>query len=165
MSLAKAVVQHKTPNRLRIKFSLAKVREGYFDELKNGLASLDGVDRIEVNPLTKSALFCGKDLDLETIQKAGSEKKLFDLALPDSSRSELAITAVDPIKNISNTIRRLTAGKLDLPTVGFFTLLSVGLFQLAKGNFRSPPWYTAFWYAFGLFSKELAGRITQAEDQ
>jgi hypothetical protein len=44
---------------------------------------------------------------------------------------------------------------LDLPGMIFLSLLAVGLWELAIGNFKRPPWYTAFWYAFGLFSKAI----------
>ena len=43
-------------------------------------------------------------------------------------------------------------GKIDLPSGIFFALLGTGIYQLARGRFIIPPWYTAFWYAFGLVS-------------
>jgi hypothetical protein len=44
---------------------------------------------------------------------------------------------------------------LNLPGLIFLTLMGVGVFQLATGRRVIPPWYTAFWYAFGVFSRLL----------
>lgn len=43
----------------------------------------------------------------------------------------------------------------DLPGMAFLTLLGVGIYQLVRGNFAAPPWYTAFWYAMGIFTKSI----------
>jgi hypothetical protein len=34
----------------------------------------------------------------------------------------------------------------------------VAVVEIMRGNFRMPPWYTAFWYAFGLFTKSMLDR-------
>jgi hypothetical protein len=31
-------------------------------------------------------------------------------------------------------------------------LVITGVYQILRGQFRTPPWYTAFWYAFGLLT-------------
>jgi hypothetical protein len=52
---------------------------------------------------------------------------------------------------------------VDLPGMVFLSALLIGLYELARGNFRPPPWYTAFWYAFGVYSKSLMDRRAETE--
>jgi len=30
-----------------------------------------------------------------------------------------------------------------------------------RGNFGIPPWYTAFWYSFGVYTKQIAGGLRE----
>jgi hypothetical protein len=32
--------------------------------------------------------------------------------------------------------------------------MGAGIYQIARGNFAAPAWYTAFWYALGLFGNK-----------
>ena len=40
----------------------------------------------------------------------------------------------------------------------FGVLLALGIYQISRGNFMAPAWYTAFWYAFGVLTKTLIDR-------
>jgi len=42
--------------------------------------------------------------------------------------------------------------------MAILSLLGLGLYQILRGNFRAPPWYTAFWYALGIFTKSLSDK-------
>ena len=57
------------------------------------------------------------------------------------------------VKTVNTHVASMTGGKVDLLDVAGLSLLSAGIYQLLKGNFTAPAWYTAFWYAFGLLSK------------
>ena len=54
---------------------------------------------------------------------------------------------------MSQSLRRFSSGELDLAVMVFIALLGVGVYQIARGNFGAPPWYTAFWYALGVLTK------------
>jgi hypothetical protein len=43
-------------------------------------------------------------------------------------------------------------------------LLGTGIYQIVRGNFGAPPWYTAFWYAFGVFTKSLIDKGGRGND-
>ncbi|MGD8664119.1 MAG: hypothetical protein PVH37_29600, partial [Desulfobacterales bacterium] len=58
---------------------------------------------------------------------------------------------VSNLGDLNNSIRRLTSGDIDLVGTLLLVLLISGLTELIRGNLRMPPWYTAFWYAFGLY--------------
>lgn len=70
----------------------------------------------------------------------------------------------EPLGKLSDFLSTYTVGRLDMPTIAFLGLLIVGFHQIASGKFRSPPWYTAFWYAFGVFSKSIADRAKEYEN-
>jgi hypothetical protein len=64
-----------------------------------------------------------------------------------------------PIGRVHDGLHRFTGGELDLISVAFLGLLVLGIYQLSKDDIPAPPWYTAFWYAFGVFSKCLADEL------
>jgi hypothetical protein len=59
---------------------------------------------------------------------------------------------VPPAKAVDRKLLDLTGGTLDLPSGLFLALVITGVYQILRGQFRTPPWYTAFWYAFGLLT-------------
>lgn len=60
-------------------------------------------------------------------------------------------------------LKESTLGHLDLPTLLFFVLIAVGTVQLLRNGLRSPPWYTAFWYAMGIYLKSLADKQSEPD--
>ena len=57
-----------------------------------------------------------------------------------------------PVKAADRKLLDLTGGTVDLPSGIFLALVFTGVYQIVRGQFRTPPWYTVFWYAFGLLS-------------
>jgi hypothetical protein len=55
----------------------------------------------------------------------------------------------------------MTGGELDIPSVFFAALLISGIYQIARGNMAAPAWYTAFWYAFGIFSRDMLHKVDE----
>ena len=56
-------------------------------------------------------------------------------------------------------LKKLTGGEVDIPSLIFLSLLISGIWQIARGNFAMPAWYTAFYYALGVFAR------AQVEDE
>ncbi len=54
---------------------------------------------------------------------------------------------------VDNKIKKFTGGEMDVGTLSFGTLLILGIYQISRGNFMAPAWYTAFWYAMNIFLK------------
>jgi hypothetical protein len=67
-------------------------------------------------------------------------------------------SVANPIGKLSNGLRKFTGGELDLKGMVILGLIGVGLYQIIKGNLRAPPWYTAFWYALGVFTKSFSDK-------
>ena len=63
-----------------------------------------------------------------------------------------------PFGSVSRRIRAFTGNAADLSGLAVLALLTVGVYQIARGNFGAPAWYTAFWYALGIFNKSDGGK-------
>jgi hypothetical protein len=123
------------------------------------------VERLEVNPATGSVLFLGKGVDLNKIAAAAQKEGLFTLQVLEQRPVPLSKRIAAPLGSLSSQVRGMTGGQLDLPGLAFLALLGFGLFQIVRGDLRSPPWYTAFWYAFGFFSKSLVDMSAEGDGE
>lgn len=165
MILPKARVSHQSRKRLRIRIPSERGNEAYFARLREVLAGHQGVEAVEINRLTGSVLLLGDGLDPQAVRAVGQEKGLFGIeATGNPGRnppSHLPGVAVKPLQGLQNGMDQLTGGNLNLSGLIFFALLGTGVHQILRGNFTAPPWYTAFWYAFGVFTKQLVDKAGQ----
>jgi hypothetical protein len=162
--LPKASVSHQSSKRLRIKIPSQKGDWDYFQGLGEKLVKYQDFDVLQLNPVTGSVLFIDERLDVSGIEAYAREKGLFDLKRTGVSVVPLSRRIAEPLSGTSSFLNRTTGGFLDLPGAAFLLLLGVGLYEIVRGNFRSPPWYTAFWYAFGVFTKSLVDIASRKEE-
>jgi hypothetical protein len=151
MGLPGAYICHQSPGRLRIKITSRKGNAAYFDKLHETLVRFQAVDRLEVNVLTGSVLIVDEHIDVDDVANYANAQQLFDLTDQNDSQSPMTTQLVSRLENVNTTIRRLTTGEMDLAGIPLLLLLISGLTELLRGNIRMPPWYTAFWYAFGIY--------------
>jgi hypothetical protein len=111
-----------------------------------------------VNAITGSVLFLGKDVDPNAIAKFGEANELFALDAECRYPVPVSRRVVSPVGKLSNYLHTLTGGELDLQGMAILMLLGLGLYQIFRGNLRAPPWYTAFWYALGIFTKSFSDK-------
>ncbi|MBF0554882.1 MAG: hypothetical protein HQK96_10070 [Nitrospirae bacterium] len=149
------IVSHQAPGRLRIKILAAKGDAEYFAELKKTLAGSPKISGVEVNPITASVLISHNTSNEEILTYAG-EQGLIKIAVPTKNSDNVSTKIAGVFKAVNSGAVTATGGGLDLPRISFLTLVGFGLYQLSRGNFVVPPWYTAFWYAHGMFTKYLA---------
>jgi hypothetical protein len=151
MGIPAAYICHQSPQRLRIKIASRKGNADYFETLNAALTRLKRYDKLEVNTLTGSVLIVDEHIDVEDIATHGKTRNLFDLKDLTDSRSPMTTQLVSHLEDLNTNIRRLTTGNMDLAGILLLALLISGLIQLIRGNLQMPPWYTAFWYAFGIY--------------
>lgn len=151
-----AHVSHRTPQRLRVKIPSKMGDGGYFLSLKGGLSRCDCVEKFEVNALTGSILFTHK-VDVEAIANYAEENDLFRLRRLDPRQTSLSSRITETFREISGKVVDFSGGGTDVADLAFLSLLGLGIFQIAKGNFLAPAWYTAFWYALNIFLKAQPG--------
>jgi hypothetical protein len=167
--LPQAFITHRiAERRLRLKIPAKKGDAAYFDEVRQRLDGFRTFQQLEVKPLTGSILLKDEDLDIIGIAAFASQKGLFqleDAVVPVKPPVPLAKRVAEPLGQFSAWIRQFTKGDLDLADVLFILLVIFGLVEIARGNFKRPPWYTAFWYAFGILTKSVIDRTTENKAQ
>jgi hypothetical protein len=154
--LPDAVISHRTSQRLRIRIPSKRGDAGYFASLGDAVSSDGLCDTAEVNFTTGSILLSGKEIDIDKISSYAEEKRFFSLAGKSANAGPVASKVTGPMGELSGFIRKATKGQMDLANLAFLALICTGLYQILRGNLKSPPWYTAFWYAMGVFSKNIA---------
>jgi hypothetical protein len=150
-----AYVEHQIEKRIRIRIPSRRGDVSYFEDLRSKFSRLEKFERIQINPLTGSVLITHDDIDLKGIADYAEEKGIFSLDPDGPPSAPLARQVVNPVEKISNFLNQITDGEVDLAGLIFVSLLAFGIFEILRGRFTTPPWYTAFWYAFGVFTKSL----------
>ncbi|CAN2042130.1 conserved hypothetical protein [Candidatus Magnetomoraceae bacterium gMMP-15] len=158
--LPEAHISHFTPNRIRIKVPSQRGNSDYFSRLKDNFLP-QNFEKLEVNHVTGSILLTGQKVNIDSISEFAEANNLFKLVKLKAAQNmpiPLSYRVVEPIKNFDKNLLKFTGGEVDFAGIIFLSLLGVGVYQLAAGNFRFPPWYTAFWYALGVFTKLLVDK-------
>jgi hypothetical protein len=155
--IPRASVSHKTSERLRIRIPSKKGDAGYFALLGQLFSSAEGLcERAEVNVFTGSMLLNGKGMNTDAVSEYAQKNGLFALDFKAPNEASLASKVVGPLREASGYLGRVTKGEVDLANLAFIALIGAGLYQIFRGNIKAPPWYTAFWYAMGVFLKSIS---------
>ncbi len=152
--LPDAYLSHQTSERLRLKIPSKKGDIAYFSSLRKEFSNNQGIKGIEVNPLTGSVLFI-HNANKDTITELAEAKSLFRLVekVENTEGSSLSSKISEAFKDLNKQVGSFTGREIDIPGIAFLGLLAVGIFQISRGNFTAPAWYTAFWYALNIFLK------------
>jgi hypothetical protein len=152
--IPEAVLSHTTPGRLRVKVPSRKGDAAYFSVLKEHFAHFEGVKQVEANALTSSVLLI-HSADLKALAAFAEEHALFKLRKLGPQASSFSGKFAGAFSDFDRRVKRLTGSELDVPGVAFVTLLGFGIYEIGRGNFTAPAWYTAFWYALNILLKSL----------
>jgi hypothetical protein len=160
-----AVIAHASKGRLRVKIPSQRGNLGALKFYGDQFASCPGVLSIEVNPATGSMLLIHQTSVVELAEYARS-KNLFILKEQKSSKepsADLRRNIGETFKSIDRQIQSLTGGDLDLSGVALAAMIVAGTAEILVGNAGPIPWFTAYWYAFHLYSRSQEGE--KKEDQ
>ncbi len=157
--IPEAYIVHKVNNRLRIKVPSKRGDKDFFSSVEKKFSKHAGGETVVVNPDTASALFLGR-FTARHIAEVAQQSDLFKLETKTLRRETLLGGVKDMFRIADKRLLKITGGELDIPSVIFLGLVSHGIYQFVRGNFTGPPWYTAFWYALGVFSRS---GLTEAE--
>ncbi len=147
-----AIVTHRTPARLRLRVPSKKGDALYFASVRDALSAIDGVESVEVSPVTGSVLLhhTGPFAAIE----AARPRDLFNIVeTPQAEATSLHDSVTTLFGAIDDRIKGVTGKSVDLAGLAFLALVAAGVYQIGRGNFTAPAWYTAFWYALGIFGK------------
>jgi len=157
--MPEAFISHCTSKRLRLKIPSHKGDVSYFARIRDKFSSIQAFETLDVNPLTGSVLFVKEGIDVEAIAKWGADAQLFGLRAAQHGPVPVAERVVSSLKGVNEGLHRFTGGDVDLVGIAFLTLVGIGIYQISRGNVGAMPWYTAFWYAFGVFTKAIADKL------
>lgn len=160
-----AYICHRVNQRIRIRIPSKRGQEAFFEDLEKAFVERrdDDGQRVEVNPTTASALFLGR-FNAKHIAEIGRKAGLFHLHSTKKRKETLLGSVKNTFRTADRSLLKFTGGELDIPSVIFLGLVGHGLYQFVRGNFAGPPWYTAFWYALGVFSRSGLTDMEEVED-
>jgi hypothetical protein len=81
------------------------------------------------------------------------EKGFFHLTYSPPRQVTIQQSVTRSFKSIDTKVKDYTQGTTDIGGLAFLALAGAGIYQISKGNFAAPAWYTAFWYALNVFLK------------
>ena len=147
-----ADVCHEMLHRLRVKIPSKKGNASYFSTMRERMSECPGVKKVDVNPQTGSALIV-HDCEAKTIFQYARKQGLFAREQTSRAHKPIFASVSDAFQSYDKSIRQMTGGEIDIPSLVFVGLMISGVYQIAKGNLVMPAWYTAFYYALQVFSK------------
>jgi hypothetical protein len=157
-----AQMVHHLRHRVRIQFQGRQRRYVEYDRIITSLEEHLPHVAVRCSPVSGSIVVSGPATSSEKLGAVAEKVGLVRVQAPLPA-SPLAVQISQPVGKLSAFLERTTRGNVDLPGMVFLSALLLGLYELARGNFRTPPWYTAFWYAFGVYSKSLMDRRTETD--
>jgi hypothetical protein len=158
--IPEAFLSHTAPGRCRIKVPARKGDVSYFSVLKEHFTHFEGVKHFEANALTGSVLLIHA-ADLNAIAAFGEEYSLFKLRLLSPRTTALSGNIAKAFRDFDKKVKTFTGNQVDVPGIAFVSIVGFGIYEIGRGNFAAPAWYTAFWYALNIFLKSLPA----ADDQ
>ncbi|SEM25356.1 hypothetical protein SAMN04489760_10824 [Syntrophus gentianae] len=150
-----AYISSRTANRLRIKIPSRRRDADYFETLLNHLSGQEGIDSVSIQPLTASVLLI-HSIDSSTILNNAEQNELLHIVQDETmptSRPIMHGALAKSYLDIDHSVTRITSGITNIGGIAFIALVGVGIYQISRGNFAAPAWYTAFWYALNILLK------------
>ncbi len=147
-----AFVSHMTGTRIRLKIPSKKKDSVFFSSLAEKIPAIEGVQSVEMNPVTGSVLLLHSS-DPEHIIQTFATAGFFRFESSSSERAHLQGRISEAFNGINVALKDVSENELDLGGAAFLILLALGGYQIIKGNFTAIPWYAAGWYALNIFLK------------
>ena len=157
-----AIPVHKMAHRVRLRVEGdipgdISGRLQFFNQIEMLIG--EAIENISVctNPGTGSVLLEGQGIDLEKIGGAAAKAGLFTLVEQRPRPAKRVIVhSRKLVAGIDKAIRKLTTDQLDMSSSVFLILVVHALREVAKGNLRTPSWFTALWFASTLFTRDFS---------
>jgi hypothetical protein len=149
---ADAYISHATTGRFRIRIPSKKGDATFFQSLKELGGKFPNIQEVTVNPVSGSILI-KHSLDPAIMKELARTYFPHQAGQIDSPSSNIHRQVTETYNQVDTKIKKFTGGEMDLGTVSFGVLLALGIYQISRGNFMAPAWYTAFWYALNIFLK------------
>lgn len=163
--LPEAHVRHSIPGRIRLRIPSKKGDPYFFGEMYKQLSLCEGIRRVEVNSMTGSILII-HDVAIETIAAFSRQNNLFTIEEPKrfgvrGRETYLARKISETFRAVNHKVVVSTGGFANIADLLVLALIGLSVYQISKGNFIAPAWYTALWYAMNIFMKSASSRAAE----
>lgn len=160
--LPDAYISHRTSTRLRIRVPSRKRNLAWLIQAKDRLSALPDVEAVDVNELSGSILIVHRLQDIGTLLAAAKAQGIFEINRPKNRKPVTLRQSISAgFQTVNRRVHGATGGYADFWDVAVLGLAGAGIYQMLRGNFAAPMWYTAFWYAFGIYmrapSRDVSG--------
>lgn len=168
MGIGGIKVVHAVPGRIRVKVSKVKENPTLAGEIERQLSTIQGIRRVEANPVTGSVLVLYDPGAMTSLNPLLALSETFPLLFPEFDVRELEVWLASSgngsnsersvAESISSFFRTLNAevgkatGGLDLKILLPLTLFFFGLRGLLLSEkVPFPSWYDLLWFSFATF--------------
>jgi len=147
----KLIIAHQIEGRTRLRAMQRPVDAGALKIFAEQLAQQPGIEILDLRETTGSLVIEHPSLDAteltERVSHAGGAI-VQEAPAPDVRRDNLAVVR-ERMGNLDSMLAQLSAGGLDMRTLSFLVLFSLGITQLLRGQIMMPA-FSFLWYAFEL---------------
>lgn len=152
--LPEATISHHTARRLRIHIPQRKRNPAFFAKIRDELAKLEGVERVEANPSTGSVLIHHRS-SVGAIAQFAETAKLFALAVEGAplNPTSLASRINENVRKLNKQLVAATHGTLDLTSVTAFGLAVGGVLKGIVCKDFLPSGGNMVWWAASLLAR------------
>ncbi|MCX8030264.1 MAG: hypothetical protein N3A59_01620 [Thermodesulfovibrionales bacterium] len=150
--IPEAVLTHCVKNRIRLKVPSKKGNTDYFKFVEKKFLECCGLAHIKVKPEVGSILI-QHTIDIVKISEFAKKHEIFNLKSLQPQPLNLHSRISKTFTDLNTHFQKMTGGNFDIADIVFLSLLGIGFYQISRGNITAPAWYTAFWYALGIFFK------------
>ncbi len=147
-------ISHISPGRLRLKFPSAKGEENFFSSFLDNIKQAEYFKNIKVNPTIGSILIEHEKTTEEVIGILKDIPFVKIRKYEENPSKKISQSLSKSFSHLNKIIKKISSGKVDLKSTVLLFLLISALYQIARGNLSSIPWYTALFYLNSLISKE-----------
>jgi hypothetical protein len=152
------IIAHQIEGRTRLRAMQRPVDAGTLKIFAEQLAQQPGIEMLDLRDTTGSVVIEHPSLDAGTLKERVTSAG--GMIVQETSASDVPhdnLAAVrERMGNIDNTLTQLSAGGLDMRTLAFLVLFSLGITQLLRGQIMMPA-FSFLWYAFELVKMNPAG--------
>jgi len=152
--LIEGYISHISQGRLRLKFPSAKGEENFFSSFLDNIKQAEYFKNIKVNPTTGSILIEHEKTAEEVIGILKDIPFVKIRRYEENPSKKISQSLSKSFNHLNKIIKKISSGKVDLKSAILLFLLISAMYQIARGNLSSIPWYTALFYLHSLISKE-----------
>lgn len=160
----RAEIAHSIPGRVRVRVEGLKGNPSIADELRETLATLGGIDSVEINPRSGSVVLyfhpsnqATLETDLHRIFPSLSDAGESGSTQPNGTswQRKAPEDIIQLFRKANQEVESATGG-IDLALLVPILLLALSILGFAtsalkKGKFPLPAWYDLLWFAFNTY--------------